>query len=471
MQVKPVRRATGRSATAAAAYRSASEIPDERTGEEFDYTRKQGVEHSEIVLPSYAARHDINWARDRTALWNAAELAEKRKDSRVAREYEIALPAELSTEQRLELTREFARYIADRHGCAVDIAIHAPHRQGDERNHHAHLLATTRRITPTGLGEKTTIELSDTNRKKRGLGPAAAEIREMRERWAQMSNAALERHGHDARVDHRTLAAQRQDALQRGDTEKAAELDREPTKHLGVAATALERKGQSTDLGEFNRRIAEAAEAGRLQQESKLLDQSILDLSTDLAAALKERDRLKELQRSVQPDGELALEVRRKAREAWEARRAASKEVRAPAEVRRDPQQGGPARDALAPSGLDRAGPGTGPRQPGGRESVHLGGFKPNQVLFDRLLAIGGKAADPRDLARVMREWVFEEERKRQQHELSAGRHGPDAAGVPKYQDVPGGLQGRPGPLTPRPQVERDRQNEPRPHRDRGLDR
>ena len=122
LSVKSVGRGSGRSATAAAAYRSGSEIADERTGEDYDYTRKQGVEHAKIVLPDYAGQNDINWPRDRAALWNAAELAEKRKDARVAREYEVALPAELDDAQRLELVREFSRDIANRYGCAVDFA-------------------------------------------------------------------------------------------------------------------------------------------------------------------------------------------------------------------------------------------------------------------------------------------------------------------------------------------------------------
>ena len=89
----------------------------------------------------------------REALWNAAERAENRSNSRVAREYELALPHELSKAQRLELVRGFATEIANRHGVAVDFAIHAPHREGDTRNHHAHVLATTRVIEPAGLGE------------------------------------------------------------------------------------------------------------------------------------------------------------------------------------------------------------------------------------------------------------------------------------------------------------------------------
>lgn len=461
MQVKPVRRATGRSATAAAAYRSGCEIPDKRTGEQFDYTRKQGIEHSEIVLPAYAARHDINWARDRTALWNAAELAEKRKDSRVAREYEVALPAELSAEQQLELAREFSQYIADRHGCAVDIAIHAPHRNGDQRNHHAHLLATTRRITPTGLGDKTNVELSDTDRKKRGLGPAATEIMAVRERWAQMSNEALARHGHKERIDHRSLAAQREDALQRGDEERAAELDREPTKHLGVAATAMERKGQWTDLGDINRRIAEAAEAGRLQRESQKLDQSILDLSADLAAALKERDSARERQRSLQPDGELAMDVRRQAREAWTQLRAAGKEARQQVELWKDGfPNGGLAKDA---PGRSKDGTSKTPGAPAG-QGRGTGALQGNRSLLDKLSRFGQVPTDPKELERLLREFQEHELRGQSEQDPAKGRGGHDRRHPhpPHHSHDPG---------DPQTQQQRDRENEHPPHRDRGLDR
>src|SRR5476651_966748 len=108
LSVKPISRAGGRSATAASAYRSGELVHDLTSDQVFDYTRKRGVEHTEIVLPTKAALQDINWARDRQALWNAAEIAEKRKDSRVAREYELAIPHELDAVQRRELVREFA---------------------------------------------------------------------------------------------------------------------------------------------------------------------------------------------------------------------------------------------------------------------------------------------------------------------------------------------------------------------------
>jgi ATP-dependent exoDNAse (exonuclease V) alpha subunit len=126
-------------------------------------------------------------------LWDEAERAEKRSNSRVAREYEMALPHELTQAQRLELVRGFAAGIADRHGVAVDFAIHAPHREGDLGNQHAHLLATTRVIESGGLGEKAAIEWSDANRRKAGLEPARKEIEAIREL------------GLPFRVDHRSL--------------------------------------------------------------------------------------------------------------------------------------------------------------------------------------------------------------------------------------------------------------------------
>src|SRR5881275_2353335 len=99
LSVKPISRAAGRSATAAAAYRSGQLIVDERTGEVHDYTRKSDVVHSEILVPPGAPA----WAEDRTALWNAAEAAERRKDARVARDYEVAIPKELTREEGIEL--------------------------------------------------------------------------------------------------------------------------------------------------------------------------------------------------------------------------------------------------------------------------------------------------------------------------------------------------------------------------------
>jgi ATP-dependent exoDNAse (exonuclease V) alpha subunit len=281
LSVKPVSRGAGRSATAAAAYRAAERIEDHTTGQVFDYTRKCGVEHSEIVLPVEAATRDINWARDRQQLWNAAEVAEKRKDARVAREYEVALPDELTKAQRLELTREFSLEIANRFGCAVDFAVHKPHREGDQRNFHAHILTTTRRIEATGLGAKTSIEWADTDRAKQGLGPAKEEVTAIRERWAVLSNDKLQALGHESRVDHRSLDAQGEQRI--------------PGQHLGPSVTAIERRGERSEVGwrvreEADERLRLAAELGRIERERQAVERLILDLTGDVGAAKRDRD-------------------------------------------------------------------------------------------------------------------------------------------------------------------------------------
>lgn len=301
LSVKPVSRGAGRSATAAAAYRAAERIEDHTTGQVFDYTRKSGVEHAEIVLPVEAAKRDINWARDRQQLWNAAEAAERRKDARVAREYEVALPQELTKAQRLELTREFSQELANRFGCAVDFAIHRPHQEGDQRNFHAHILTTTRRIEATGLGAKTSIEWADTDRAKHGLGSAKEEVTRIRERWAVLTNEKLQALGHESRVDHRSL-------------EDQGEI-RAPTQHLGPAITSMERRGIRTEVGwrmreEANERLRLAAELGRIERERQAIERQILDLSNDVAAARQDRDA------GLTPKYDLEAE-RRASRDAW----------------------------------------------------------------------------------------------------------------------------------------------------------
>lgn len=235
LSVKTVSRSTGRSATGAAAYRAGVEIVDERTGLVHDYTRRSGVVSADLTAPTNAPA----WASDRSALWNAAEMAETRKNSTVAREFELALPDELTPEQRHQLVATFARELVDRHGIAVDAAIHLPDREGDNRNHHAHVLTSTRRLGPDGFGEKAR-ELDD-----RKTGPEL--VGQWRERWAELTNLALERAGERGRVDHRSLAAQRASALDVGDQERADRLDRLPTPHLGPVPSADLRRARKKD--------------------------------------------------------------------------------------------------------------------------------------------------------------------------------------------------------------------------------
>ena len=224
--MKPVSRAGGRSAVASMAYRAGEKLTNERDGITHDYTAKQGVEHAEIVLPEGV---NADWARDRSDLWNAAEFAEKRKDARVAREFEIALPHELSAEQRLEAAREMAQELADRYGAAVDFAIHAPHEASDVRNHHAHLLMTTRQVTEGGLGDKTYLERENKWLLAHDLPTTDMQLRDLRQRWEGIANERLAMAGLDIRIDHRSH-------MERG-------LEIAPTEHMGVHATQMERRG------------------------------------------------------------------------------------------------------------------------------------------------------------------------------------------------------------------------------------
>ena len=232
LSVKTVKRSAGRSATAAAAYRSASVIECDREGRVHDYTAKRGVEACFILAPDDAP----DWAQDRAALWNAAEARETRSNSVTAREWELALPSKISDAARIEITRAFATQLVERYGVAADVAIHAPHREGDQRNHHAHILTTTRVLSAEGLTDKTRILDS--------ASTGGPEIEAMRGYWAELQNHALELAGQEERVDHRSLEVQREEALSLGDTLKAEELDREPELKLGPAANAIERREQ-----------------------------------------------------------------------------------------------------------------------------------------------------------------------------------------------------------------------------------
>jgi hypothetical protein len=236
-----ISRSQGRSATAAAAYRVAKRIEDRRTGLTFDYAARGGVDHTEILAPDHAP----DWVFDRSELWNRVEEAETRKNSQVAREVRVALPDELTHAQRVALVRDYAQAQFVGRGMVADIALHAPGRDGDERNHHAHILLTTREVDATGFTTKN----RDWN--------AVEVLESWREAWARDSNAALERAGLEDRVDHRTLVAQRDEALElasaareRGDegaelheTVRAMSLDRPPLPQLSLGAWQLKERG------------------------------------------------------------------------------------------------------------------------------------------------------------------------------------------------------------------------------------
>src|SRR6056297_672317 len=233
LSVKTIKRSSGRSATAAAAYRVGERIECHREGRVHDYTRKQGIEETFILTPKDAP----DWATDRSRLWNEVEASETCRNSVTAREWELALPSEISADDRSQITRDFAQELVSRYGVAVDVAIHAPHREGDQRNHHAHVLTSTRRLEAGGFTAKTRILDS--------AKTGGVEIEQMRGLWAELQNRALERVGEVERVDHRSLEKQRETALDRGDKLTAEELDRDPELKLGPAANSMERRAKA----------------------------------------------------------------------------------------------------------------------------------------------------------------------------------------------------------------------------------
>jgi ATP-dependent exoDNAse (exonuclease V) alpha subunit len=254
LHMKTFGRANGSSAASAVAYRAGERITDERTGRTYDHSDRQDVMHKEIVLPSKFSNDDMEWARNRESLWNAAESAEIRKNARVAREYLVALPVELSPEQRTGLVREFSQELCDRYGYAVDFAIHAPRDfpDSDPRNFHAHLLTTTREVTPSGLGMKTTLDMSDGNRRTLGLPPVINELLHVRKRWATVTNEAMQAANVAARIDHRTLEAQG--------------IDREPQPRIPQAAFEMERHGYRSEVADRIREEYQARVQARLER-------------------------------------------------------------------------------------------------------------------------------------------------------------------------------------------------------------
>lgn len=314
-----ISRASGRSAPAAAAYRAGETIRDERTGKLHNYSRRTDVTHIEIFLPSDIKEGEAEWARDRTQLWNAAEAAEGRRNSVVAQEYQISLPHQLTASQRLDLARKFSRDLADRHGAAIDLAIHDPRPDSDPRNFHAHLLATTREVSPAGLGAKTGLQLSYDESQRRGMG-GAGEMMAIRERLASLTNDAYKAAGLELRVDHRSLAAQG--------------IDREPMVEIPWAQLQMERRAVRLEIVErtraqYRERIAARAQNAEHQDLTSSADSANLSASPAMPGA---------------PGAE---EIRRRARESWLAlrREALGADSASSAESKSPTQSPAPARD------------------------------------------------------------------------------------------------------------------------------
>lgn len=327
LEAKVVSRGTGRSAVAASAYLSCSRLYNDYDGIQHDYTKKQGLVWQEVFLPEYAPQE---W-QDREKLWNAVEEVETTKDSRLAREFVVALPVELSRGEQIELLQEFIQeqFVAD--GMCADAAIH----DTDGHNPHAHILLTVRPLDEQGKWQyKTEKEyLCMKNGEERGftaaefrtaqnegwekqypykvgkkkvyMTPSAAETQGLvradkhpkstrygrqnpisehwnseeqltawRAAWADVSNRCLERAGREERIDHRSNAA-------RG-------LDEQPTIHEGVTARALEKKGIVSDRCELNRQIkADNALLWELKAAVRKLGQAVKSTLPAIAEAME----------------------------------------------------------------------------------------------------------------------------------------------------------------------------------------
>ena len=346
-----ISRSQGRSATAAIAYRVAERIEDRRTGLVFDYAARGGVDHTEILAPDHAP----DWVRDRSEMWNRVEESETRKNSQVAREVRVALPDELTHAQRVALVRDYAQMQFVDRGMVADIALHAPGREGDERNHHAHILLTTREIDAEGFTTKN----RDWNKTELLEG--------WREAWARDSNAALERAGIEDRVDHRTLKAQRDEALElasaareRGDegaelheTVRAIELDRPPLPQLSPGAWQMKERGIEVGrVRAWHEAKARAAEVMEVARELAGHVRDWLDRAAERALGTGQAELALAGGRDQEPDRrELAAQMR----EAWDAHQGRDEvqETAAP-EPERETSQAFAARLREAAAGVDR---------------------------------------------------------------------------------------------------------------------
>ena len=265
---------------AAAAYRSGESLTNEQDKREHDYKKRAyDVEFKRVLVPIDGTLSGLK----RSILWNAAEAAEKRKDARTGREFVLALPHELDHEQRAQLAQDFALELVKRYKVAADVCIHKPAKQGDERNHHAHILITTRSVSISEdgipiLGDKTALEWSDRKRQEKGLNKAADEMKELREKWAELANKALESAGKTERIDPRSNEAQG--------------IEKIPEEHLGHKITALERKGIKTTIGNRNRETRKKNE--RIKSCSEIDKKASLEAKKQRARLAAAHDKISE---------------------------------------------------------------------------------------------------------------------------------------------------------------------------------
>ena len=252
LSIKLVKRSQGKSAVAAAAYRSGEKMINEYDGMVHDYTRKGGVVHSEIMLPSHAPAE----FEDRSTLWNSVEKIEKHSRAQLAREIEIALPNELSIAEQIKLVQNYCQQTFVDVGMCADFSIHDP--KGKLKNTHAHILLTMRPLNDDGSwGDKQKKEyvldnngekIYDPKKKQYKCGTVPTtdwneqtKAEEWRQAWANFANRALAENHIPEKVDHRSYERQG--------------IEQIPTIHLGVAASQMEQRGILTEKGNLNRII------------------------------------------------------------------------------------------------------------------------------------------------------------------------------------------------------------------------
>jgi hypothetical protein len=237
LSVKPrLSKGKGRSCVGRAAYNSRQWLIDQQTGRGYNFSRKhEDVLFSGIYLPTGAAAI----YNDRATLWNAVLERERYPTAQTALPIEFALPHELTLEQNRRLLQDWTRENVTRRGYAADVAIHAPDKGGDQRNIHAHMLVTVRRFdASTKDGWAKAKERPWTTPKERDAF-YVGELERFRASWERLANRHLERAGKSERIGMKTLEAQG--------------IKREPTRHMGVAATAMERKGQQPERAQRQR--------------------------------------------------------------------------------------------------------------------------------------------------------------------------------------------------------------------------
>ncbi|MBW4636223.1 MAG: MobA/MobL family protein, partial [Iphinoe sp. HA4291-MV1] len=262
LETSNVKRSEGHSSVAAAAYITAEKLHDERTGKTYDFTNKQHVYDTEIFAPANAPA----WVFERSRLWNSVEKAEdkstRRQEARPARQLILSFPAVLTHEQKIQAARAFVQKECVAQGMIADVAYHDF--EGDKaHNPHAHVLLTTRHLTPEGFAGKERAW----NHKK--------QLEAWREKWAAHLNHHLETHGHAERVDHRSYEKQG--------------IDRVPQQHEGRSATVIKEKvarGEHDRLPDVVTLNAKIAELNRLKEEIRREEEAIRDEEQRLLAKL-----------------------------------------------------------------------------------------------------------------------------------------------------------------------------------------